>query len=61
LAHWVGALGQIKFAKKVKIPPLVMSPAGVTRPQKKKNFFQSQQEDLLNPQRFEQLSGSFGW
>jgi len=52
LAHWIGAQGRVKFAKKAKTPPLLMSPTNDNlKPKTKNMFFQSQRQDLLNPQR----------
>jgi len=50
LAHWIGAQGQIKLAKKLREHALILTSPPENPKPKTKIFFQSQLEDLLNPQ-----------
>jgi len=49
MGHWVGAQGLEKVAKNAKTPPLYVVIPRKSQIQNKKNVFQSQVENLLNP------------
>jgi len=49
MAHWVGTQGQVKLVKKSRKRALIVTSPQKTPNPKRKVFFQSQLEDLLNP------------
>jgi len=51
MAHWIGAQGRVKVAKKTQKHPHLWRPPQRTSNTKRKKIFQSKLEGLPNPQR----------